>query len=286
MVRSRVIYKRLNVEHNPPRDDLDSFKANIGSQKPGVACWMLHLTAQLGQIGHLVFLLEDCKVPVNFRGQWNDTALIAACRVGNVESALCLIEHGADVNLINSRSENASHFLWRFMDQDAAVMLAALSEKNTNFGQMAIFTDRYIIHHERGLLSSGFDPLPILPGLPIERIAARGRSKLLREMLNLGLIRGSVNGPVVRRMLLWAVRLNHIEICSILVEYSKLKNWRDDSLVPPDIEQASWVFGGKTEGYELAAAVGWLSGQAHGWYVPAGPKRRISRDWSLNLRIG
>ena len=277
MVRSRVIRRRLNVEHNPSRDDLDLFKANIAAQKPGVAEHMLHLAAQLGLIGHLVFLLEERKVPVDHRDYWDDTALIAACRVGNVESALCLIEHGADVNLVNRRSENASHFLWRFTDQDATVMLAALTEKNAEFGQMAVFNDSHIIHHERGFLSSGLDPLPILPGLPIERIAARGRATLLKEMLDLGLIHdGCVNGPVIRRMLLWAVRLNHLEICSILVEYSKIKNWRDNSLSPPDIEQASWVFQGKTVGFELAAAVGWLSGQAHGWYVPVDPARHIS----------
>ena len=267
--RDELIRLRLERKFGyvPQAANLDTFKTDLvtsGHPAARLGNVVLHWAAQFGAIEHLNFLLDEHKMDVNVRNNWGDTALISACRMGKLSSAMCLLEHGADINLINRRRENVLHFIWKFTDDEAQVLLDSLFPK-IHHRQQAVFQDAKVIEYERGLLSSELDPLPILPGIPIERVAARGRVALFKAMLHYGRYDMARDAGPVGRILLWATRLGHLAIYSTLA--SRFQTISNNQRVPHPIENATWKYNDKFVGFKFAAAAGWLSAHGQGWYV-------------------
>jgi hypothetical protein len=160
---------------------------------------LLHWAAQNGYTDRIQEFLAsgfeaDC---TNNAG---DTPLLAASRVGCVSSIKLLLNSDADPNVANKFGETALHYLWRFSDADAKTVLQLLMKSDINF--LAEATTEYPDADINSIDKQGFgtelDPLPMLPGVAIERIAGRGREDLVKHLLELGPPITYCNGEVVR----------------------------------------------------------------------------------------
>jgi len=237
---------------------------------------LLHWAAALNLLDHVRYLLEELAVNINCQDGHGDTAVHSACRAGQLESSILLIEFGADVNLPNHDGEIGLHHLWKFNDSDARRLLGKFVESGVNFNQEASFKQRSTsVKGKEGFFATELDPLPISDGPAIERIASRGRFELLKEFLHLGPPLVPANGNLVRRMILCASRLGFHEIRELLVGYSRgdciqfhdISEFKFNDEMG-DVEDSKWEWCGRDRNLMVAAAHGWVSAIGEGWRTP------------------
>jgi hypothetical protein len=258
---------------------------------------VLHWACQTDRTDIVVYLLNNQEVRINAKNKLGDTALIAACEVGNLSTAQLLLQYGADIRISNNFGETPLHHLWRFTDPDALEFLEPLF--GSDIFETAYFTESFLeftsegqIYRKEGSVPSELDCLPLLPGLAIERLLGRGRETLLKKMLLCGPPLNpdadhgqAANGNLIRRMVLWASRLNFVGIRDFLVQFSRSpRNFREDADVLPevvDIEHSRWTFRHDTLDYMSGVALGWVGSRGAGWNVPEKFWRLCvhGRDW-------
>jgi hypothetical protein len=242
----------------------------------------LHTAVRLGHIDKISHHIKEIKISVDAKNMSGDTPLIVACEVGSFPSALALLEHGAQLGLRNAFGETALHHLWRFSDTNAEILLqlmcASPQFEDAFFAEAVLeYWEGRVPHRKAGSHPSELDPLPLLPGLPIERIAGRGRFLLVKQLLQEGpalTCNGDhpANGNLIKRMVLWASRLTFPEIRELLVLYSREPEMvrtgakRDPDIT--DVEQAEWTFERTNLDYMSGVAQGWIGLPRHGWRNP------------------
>jgi ankyrin repeat protein len=240
---------------------------------------------------HIRILVSDIEFDINFRNDHGETPLMTACSMGNLKAALALVECGCEVNYTNNYGETCLHYIWRFCDEDAKCLLRVLVNSGIDF---EIIAPMKRVHYDgktvnRPTLETS--PLPVLHGTAIERVAARGRLVLLDEFLRLGPSINPSNGNLVRRMILWASKLNFPDIRELLIQYGESRHtndaWKKAPMNPrlPPIEKSSWENGGLKKDYMGAVAQGWLSSKGQGWSTPESFWRLCchGQRWKSNL---
>lgn len=246
-------------------EDSPTFHLNPSNDTP------LHWAAELNLIEHLRFLLQDMSLPIDKQNISGNTPLMAACATGQLDTALLLVELGADVNAKNHRGENVLHFLWRFSDEDAAQLLQKLVENDVDFDQEAFKSSGQTGFGSSQKIAAEKDPLPLLPGKAIERIAARGRVNILREFFRMKPPSESNDSGSLFSIKLWATLLCFSEIRDLLAPH-----WADNKIDETvTIDQPLFSSHDNARGddnnkryFMSLVARGWLSGVGNGWDTP------------------
>ncbi|KAJ6007467.1 hypothetical protein N7540_011443 [Penicillium herquei] len=265
----------------PELQDLETFKryiklkipahARTKDPQPSFEHEAIHWAAYKNLDEHIRVMAIDMKLDINQQNDQLETPLMTACSMGNLQAALALIECGCDVHALNIHGESCLHYLWRFCDKDAKCLLKTLTASGIDFDTISHFqiasgdgktVNRPIV---------GTDPLPVLHGKAIERLAARGRTALLDELLSLAPPINPSNGNMVRRMVLWATLLNHPDTRKLLIDYGEgpygNQKWKRGTkdLDLPLIETSIWEDGDCNKDYMGAVAKRWLSVKGKGW---------------------
>lgn len=231
----------------------------------------IHWAAYKDLDEHIRILVSNMEFDVNLQNSQGETPLMTACSMGNLKAALALIECGCNVNAINNYGETCLHYIWRFCDEDSKCLLQVLAKSGINFEAVAPMQR---VHYDgktvnRPTLET--NPLPVLHGMAIERVAARGRTVLLDGFLSLGPPINPSNGNLLRRMILWTSLLNFPDTRKLLIQYGESgqpnKAWKRAPMNPrlPHIEKTPWENGGFKKDYMGAVAQGWLSSKGQGW---------------------
>lgn len=231
---------------------------------------LLHWAAQLSLTEHLRFLLRDLSLDIDCRDVSGNTPLMAACAAGQLEATVLLIELGADVNVTNNQGETALHFIWRFCDGDAIQLLQELVKHNVDFDQESFLPHQKTPLDVSSKIATEKDPLPLLPGKAIERVAGRGRIVLVREFLRLKPLLEH-DSSAVCCMIFWASVLNFVEIRDLITQHSADNkiNGRvstDRSLRNPG--DSTWRHESRRGNFLGPVARGWLSATGTGWATP------------------
>lgn len=299
-MRSYLVRRRLDRKYQserPPRN-LQEFKGLyssgvLGPENPQQIEFLLnsdgdsllHWAAQYGLLEHLSFLLDEAKWQINWPNYLGDSPFLSACRVGELSSSLFLFAHGADVNLMNYRLENALHFLWKFSDEDATTLLEALAHADIYFGQKANPEPIYKVEFLRPGKSvfTEIDPLPLLFSTPIDRVAARGRAYLVKKLLQVG-PGVSTKSSDFRQLVNWSVMLNHNEVRRTLLEYRDEVYQQEASDLTSEGEQANLESEAKAERY-MVAARGFVLTYGDQWKTPGTFWRRCCHGerWQQEL---
>ncbi|KAM5469352.1 hypothetical protein MferCBS49748_003023 [Microsporum ferrugineum] len=276
--KSKIAHLRLakRLGDSMPSLDYRTFQSKFSTQDalPTLANGdsVLHWAAELNLTEHIAYLLTSLAVNIDIQNNDGDTALVAACRVGQTDAAISLIKFGADVNLTNTNGETGLHYIWKFSDYDATSLLAIFVDKNINFNQASISPQ----DSTRRGIPIEFDPLPNIGELAIERVAARGRTKVVYEFLYQGPPLAPANGNVIRRMILDASRLTFYEIRELLVNYSRgvgvpllpMHKYPRIQESMTDVEDTPWENNSYYRPYTSAIAQGWLSIYGPEWHTP------------------
>ncbi|KAL4902285.1 hypothetical protein BDW74DRAFT_180786 [Aspergillus multicolor] len=236
---------------------------------------ILHWASYRNLYPHLHYLLEEgTPLDVDVPNADGDTALITACSVGNLEAALCLIRAGADVNMVNKQSETCLHYLWRFTDDEGSQLLHELAPRGINYDTESLHPSLLLDSAESaGPMVSELDPLPVLAGKAVLRLAGRGRTTLLRELLLAAPPSEPRDGNLVRQMIRWASTLTFPDMRDMLVAFARGDDFTSGSqgnsvwdFVP--IEDTTFESESATRGYLDAVAQGYLSFGRGGWKTP------------------
>lgn len=232
---------------------------------------LLHWAAELNLTEHLRFLLRDMFPHIDCRNISGNTPLMAACSTGQLDTSLLLIEFGADVNSKNHRGETVLHFIWRFGDEDAVHLLQELVKQDVDFDQGSFIPNLQTEPWISLKIATEEDPLPLLPGKAIQRIAGRGRIGLLREFLSLKPLLGSNDIGTLCSMIVWASVLSFSGIKDLLTQYcadNKVNGTAttDRSFFGPD--GSAWGDKSRKQNSMGAVARGWLSRIGNGWATP------------------
>lgn len=232
---------------------------------------ILHWASYLNLEQHLGHLLNGKikhMVDINAQNDSGDTPLITACSAGNLEAALCLVQAGANVNLTNMRNETCLHHLWRFIDDEGSMLLHALLARGID---CEVEADSNIA---TAALIAELDPLPVLPGKAIQRLAGRGRTALLLEFLTAAPPTDAYHGNMVRQMIRWASTLTFPDTRKALVVYARgldratRPTYLDTEADFVPIEDTAFELEGTRRGYMDAVAQGWLSIRGDSWKTP------------------
>jgi serine/threonine protein kinase len=289
VMRRRVVHVASPLSFTQDSDHVQSAKSERGKafvegNSPSderATRTAIHWAARYGPPEDLHDTVENLNVSVDLKNEDGDTPLITACEAGNFSSACALLHLGARIDHVNHFNETAMHHLWRFTDIQAASLFHSMSEA-PGFSE-AFFTEAVLecTRDGRLLRKSGsnpteLDPLPILSGFPIERALGRRRDHLVKTMLQEGpalspSVGHAANGNLVRRMILWASRLNLTGIRQFLVDFSK-----DPTQTRPGgesdpglkkVENSFWTFENSNLDYMCSIAQGWTSSR-RSWRTP------------------
>ncbi|KAL4744955.1 hypothetical protein BDW72DRAFT_187619 [Aspergillus terricola var. indicus] len=240
---------------------------------------ILHWAAYRNLYPHLEYILGDSTpLDVNAQNGDGDTPLMTACSVGNLEAALCLLRAGADVNTVNKRNETCLHHLWKFTDVEGSKMLHELVQRRINCEIEALPSPlpggASSASASTDLTTAELDPLPVLPGKAVLRLAARGRAALLHEFLLLAPPSEPRDGNLVRQMIRWASTLTFPDVRDILAAFAHgdgrtpASHDSDSMCESVPLEDTTFEIEGTTRGYMDAVAQGFLSIRRDGWKTP------------------
>ncbi|KAK2755747.1 hypothetical protein FQN54_005897 [Arachnomyces sp. PD_36] len=227
---------------------------------------VLHWAAEFNLTEHLRFLVQDTSLHIDCQNTTGNTPLIAACAAGQLKAALFLIDLGANVSSHNNQGETALHYIWRFCDEEAVQLLRELTKQGIDVNKESKLPDGETVR-----IATEKDPLPLLPGRAIERVAGRGRTGILRELLQLKSLFGPSDHGAICQMVFWASVLNFSEIRDLLTRYCERNEINatasiDRSLYSPD--SVSWGPDGQKRNSMVPVAKGWLSASGAGWATP------------------
>ena len=148
----------------------ETFEASVNGYLP------VHRAAATGHLEELMILLVASDENLNLTNDEGDTPLMAACRFGQLATALALLESGCDPTLRNSFGENALHFVWCFNSEDGGRLAREMLAKGAQVDDVS----------KRTVWASELDLRPIVRGTPLDRAAARGRDDLILIFLESG----------------------------------------------------------------------------------------------------
>ncbi|KAK3933784.1 hypothetical protein QBC46DRAFT_431386 [Diplogelasinospora grovesii] len=241
-------------------------EAFFKSRKADANISPLHKAAAMGKPRDVATLLAKGDCDINKRSDEGDTPLMLACRFGNAQTALFLLDCDAKASIPNESGENPLHYAWCFDIQDGPVLIRKLVAKGAGLHDIS----------RRQAPASELDIFPILSGTPIERVAGRLRHDLVLVLIELGGLRGPSNGRLARRLLLYALRLHDTDLIEILLTSVVYEpSGYDAELLP--IIKTKWLHQGEERSLLDAACAGWVTG--------AGVGLRTMRVW-LVLRHG
>ena len=72
---------------------------------------ILHIAASSGKFDAVEALLDIYDIQINQQNNQQDTALLCACRPGQVEVVRSLLRHGVDASILTSYQESLLHWL-------------------------------------------------------------------------------------------------------------------------------------------------------------------------------
>ncbi|KAI0544599.1 hypothetical protein F4679DRAFT_516712 [Xylaria curta] len=258
----RYAISRLQ-ENFKPRLSQDSSWSNQESFVPWPGSpfesleYMIHLAAATGSSETVVSLIERHHRLLNYRNDSGDTPLLSACRYGQFDVSLTLLRNSADASLTNASGENGLHFLWRFCTSEAQILIVELLQHGAN-------PDQYASLSQSG---GDWDLIPNIVSNPIERLVSYNRLDLVKLLIEVGCGIFPRNGNQLRRMLLLAIRLQHVDMQFFLIEYASKqdKDYRQD-LAP--LDEVQWEYKSRTRSYLDAAVLGWTRQTGQGIDVP------------------
>ncbi|MCJ1470022.1 hypothetical protein MMC07_008667 [Pseudocyphellaria aurata] len=175
---------------------------------------ILHIAANCGKLEAIRALLDTYGVEVNQQNDQQETAILCACRAGQVEAAQILLQHGADASITTPSKESPLHWLVSFTGDDVKLIGEALIANGANIRLVTTENINYsvfpggleldhqppgtslgwAVHHDRPdvvgfLLESAGDPLISLskplnrPTTPLHWAAHSHHVKCLRLMI-------------------------------------------------------------------------------------------------------
>lgn len=219
---------------------------------------LTHWAAASGNTSFLEILLVVFKASLDTPNELGDTPLILATRFGQYETVKLLLKHGANAATTNNSGENPLHYVWAFGIDEATEIIISLEDAGANPFQEA-----------KGRLHDIFlEVLPQVPGIPLERAAARNRLDLVK----LFMLRHPVlprNGNISRRLLLWSIRLHNVDMQNFLMKYAEDDNTDDGisgNLCP--MIKTTWTHNGQQRSFLEAACLGWISPERQGSELP------------------
>ncbi|KAI0378058.1 hypothetical protein F5Y04DRAFT_166417 [Hypomontagnella monticulosa] len=231
-------------------------EAFFGSRQADASISPLHKAAAMGKPRDVATLLKKGDCDINKRSDEGDTPLILACRFGNAQTALLLLDCDAKASIRNKSGENPLHYAWCFDTKDGPILIRKLVAKGAGLHDIS----------RRQAPPSELDIFPVLSGTPIERVAGRLRHDLVLVLIELGGLRGPSNGRLARRLLLYALRLHDTDLIEILLPSVIYEpSGYDAELLP--IIKTKWLYQGEERSLLDAACAGWATGAGVGLHT-------------------
>jgi Ankyrin repeats (3 copies)/Ankyrin repeat len=134
---------------------------------PATGNFAVHILSQVGAASLLEQLLQISGVDINARNKNLETPLLVACVAGRFDTAMLLIEKGADVTLQNAHLENALHWLhsFRFFPDQMHTLAKEIMTRGS----------RELLKAEaKHRISLDSPEHSLLPGTPIRRAIIKG----------------------------------------------------------------------------------------------------------------
>lgn len=217
----------------------------------------LHLAAALGRGEEMLVLLAGADSQINLQNKDGDTPLLLACRFGQPWTAGLLLDKDASAEFTNKYGENALHYIWCFDHEDGPILARRLVERGASVYDIS----------RRRVAATELDILPVLSGAPIERAAGRLRCDLVRVLLDLKSLRKPSNGRLSRRLLLWALRLQDLDLVKHLLESVIFDSLSYSTRLLP-IMKTKWLHRGEERSLLDAACSGWVADAGVGCRYP------------------
>jgi len=217
----------------------------------------LHQAAASGRKDEVSAFLDSSESTINTRDAEGNTPLILACRFGQLETALLLLDRGANAAARNDFGENVLHYAWCFSTEEVPSVVTRLVSGGASLHDIS----------SRIVPASELDLLPVLPGTPLERVAGRLRCDLVRLFVEKGDLLKISNGRLARRLLLWGLRLHDAELVDYLLEACIYNPSRYKKTLAPIIK-TKWLHRGQERTMLEAACAGWISEASLGSHYP------------------
>ncbi|KAI1124851.1 hypothetical protein F5Y10DRAFT_20627 [Nemania abortiva] len=217
----------------------------------------VHRAAATGLVKDLAMILMASDGNLNLRNNEGDTPLMAACRFGQLETALYLLERGADATLRNDFGENALHYIWSLNAEDGCLLARELLAQGAKVDDVS----------ERSAWASELDIWPIIRGTPLERAAARGRDDLVLIFLESGEALRPSNGRLARHLLFWSLAFPNCTLLDlVLTAIEANRQYLDETL--PSLTEGQWTYNGERRSLLDAVCGGPLSYSHRSYNIP------------------
>ncbi|KAF3941734.1 hypothetical protein ABW19_dt0209979 [Dactylella cylindrospora] len=167
----------------------------------------IHLASLVGARNLVQMLLEFHDVDINCRNNSLDTPLLLACRSGQFEVAMLLVDKGADVMAENAFQENVLHWIHSFRFNEEH--MKTLAERLLSIGSASLLTTK------AKWRPSGDVEMEFVAGTPILRAIAKRCSSA--SNLLWGLERRFLSGRPNYEAILLATRIHDHEILDNLL---------------------------------------------------------------------
>ncbi|KAH8714444.1 hypothetical protein BGZ61DRAFT_574375 [Ilyonectria robusta] len=243
-----------------PTDDNSAPDPSLGTEASGVSVdgsFPLHKAAAMGLAEDLKSLVIASGGNIDQKDNDGNTPLIAACRFGQPEIALILLDNGADAALRNAFGENALHYVWCFNAEDGGRLARRLLAEGAKADDIS----------ERTAWASELDIRPVVRGTPLERAAARGRDDLVLIFLESGQTLRPSNGRLARQLLFWSLALPNPTLLELIITaIDANREYSDESL--SSVTEGRWTFNGERRNLLDAVCSGWLSYRRQSYDIP------------------
>lgn len=182
---------------------------------------LLHVAASCGNQNAVEIMLTSYTVDVNQCNDQGETALLCACRAGQVEMAHLLLSRGADASITTESKESPLHWLISFSSDDIETLGATLIASGAD---VRIITNKDVSY---SVFPSGIDVDHFTPGTPLDWAVHHDRPDIVKFFLEsagdprICLIKASDPRPTAP---LWAAHYHHTECLKLMVEALEASN--------------------------------------------------------------
>lgn len=176
---------------------------------------ILHIAASCGKSEAVEALLDTYDIQVNQQNDQQETALLCACRAGQIEIVQILLRHGADASIATPNRESPLHWLISFNGDDVKTVGELLIASGAD---IRLVTTRDINY---SVFPGGIELDHLAPGTPLNWAVHHDRPDVVAFLLEsakdplISLIR-PLDRPTTA--LHWAAHSHHFDCLKLMIE--------------------------------------------------------------------